>query len=58
VCRERGVLLAVSHQRRFQPSHIARYLLARVRSALIDVHFDVHHYDLMTGTRDRPDPLV
>jgi predicted dehydrogenase len=50
VCRERGVLLAVGHQRRFQPSHIAVATPLREGEigALTDIHFDVHHYDLMT----------
>jgi predicted dehydrogenase len=49
-CRERGVLLVVGHQRRFQPSHIAiaRPLREGEIGKLTDLHFDVHHYDLMT----------
>jgi len=49
-CRERGVLLVVGHQRRFQPSHmaVAGPLRAGEIGELTEVYFDVHHYDLMT----------
>ncbi len=49
-CRERGVLLVIGHQRRFQPGHIAiaKPLLEGEIGKLTDIWFDVHHYDLMT----------
>jgi len=50
VCGERGALLIVGHQRRFQPSHIAvaKPLRDGEIGRLIGLYFDVHHYDLMT----------
>lgn len=49
-CRERGTLLIVGHQRRFQPGHIAiaKPIREGELGALTDIYFDVHHYDLMT----------
>jgi len=49
-CRERGALLVVGHQRRFQPGHIAiaKPIREGELGALTDIYFDVHHYDLMT----------
>ncbi|MFB3881936.1 MAG: Gfo/Idh/MocA family protein [Armatimonadota bacterium] len=49
-CRQRGVLLIVGHQRRFQPGHvaIAKPIREGELGALTDIYFDVHHYDLMT----------